>query len=129
MCRWETVQEICKHFFFPFVGASSFLNYHFYSYYYASVVIGNPSVSFDLILDTGSSDLVVLAAPCYYGCDNSTQLYQPQNSATSKVSTIPFAIEYGIGEATGVLINDEVKLGGFSVNQVCLLVIADKFSC
>lgn len=65
-----------------------------------------------------------MADPCYTGCDDYTPLYRASDSSTSKVSTTPFTIQYGSGGANGVLVNDLVQMGGFSVNQVSRLFVS-----
>lgn len=82
--------------------------------YYAAVAIGTPPVSFLLQLDTGSSDLIIAAAPCYKGCDVNSILYNPNNSTSSVVSNKLFNI---VGKASGNITSDTVTFAGFTQNQ------------
>lgn len=85
--------------------------------YYASITIGTPPLSYLVQLDTGSSDLIVAAAPCYSGCESDSILYNSANSTTSQVSGNPFSIGYGSGSASGFITSDIVGFAGFSLTQ------------
>lgn len=86
--------------------------------YYGSLAIGTPPVSYEVILDTGSSDLWVASSNCLVGCSN-VQTYASTSSSSFKNLTKPFSINYGSGAARGDLVSDNVQMAGFSVpNQV-----------
>ncbi|EPQ51649.1 acid protease [Gloeophyllum trabeum ATCC 11539] len=96
--------------------------------YYGSVAIGTPAVSYNVILDTGSSDLWLASSSCS-GCasssgggptsaaSNSIPLFDPASSSTFKNLTTPFAIQYASGQATGTLGQDTVQVAGFQVSD------------
>ena len=80
--------------------------------------IGTPAVSFIALLDTGSSDLVVETAvqvDSCNGCATTGPLYDPTLSSSAVISNSAVAINYGIGNDTGVLVSDTVSFGGFSL--------------
>lgn len=84
---------------------------------------------FNVILDTGSSDLWLAGAGCNEaaGCAPGTQLYKAVESFTvephSNATLVPgddptsalFNVSYGSGEASGSLIRDSVSMAGFKV--------------
>ncbi|KAK0505294.1 aspartyl protease [Armillaria luteobubalina] len=72
--------------------------------YFATVSIGTPAQSFDVILDTGSSDLWVADTSCL--------------SSTSETT-----IRYGSGAVAGTLSADTVSMGGFTVTQQTFLAV------
>ncbi|EPQ56668.1 aspartic peptidase A1 [Gloeophyllum trabeum ATCC 11539] len=99
-------------------GTNLLTNQNADSSYYGSVAIGTPPVSFNVILDTGSSDLWVADNACVTGCKNVPK-FQSSQSSTFKNMSKPFNIQYGSGEAAGILGSDTVQMAGFSVaNQV-----------
>ncbi|PPQ65448.1 hypothetical protein CVT26_000100 [Gymnopilus dilepis] len=95
------------------------------SSYFGSISIGSPAQNFDVILDTGSSDLWLASDTCT-DCDPSTPLFQtskstslqPSNSLNSQV-----VIRYGSGSVAGNLASDTVTMGGFTISQQTFLVV------
>jgi cathepsin D len=98
--------------------------------YYGAIQIGTPARSFNVILDTGSSDLWLAGAGCTAatGCTEGSQLYSTVESLTvvphgsanvnttgSSPSDGLFNVSYGSGEASGVLVSDVVSMAGYSV--------------
>ncbi|TFK52001.1 acid protease [Heliocybe sulcata] len=99
-------------------GTNLITNQNADSSYYGSVAIGTPPVSFNVILDTGSSDLWVADSGCTVGC-KSVPKFTSSSSSSFKNLSKPFNIQYGSGQAAGVLGQDTVQMAGFSVaNQV-----------
>lgn len=96
------------------------------SSYFASINVGTPPQSFDIILDTGSSDLWVTTVGCTT-CDPSTPLFDPSKSSTFQVSPGQQGgtkIQYGSGGVEGQLSSETVNMGGFTVsNQGFLSVV------
>jgi len=87
------------------------------SSFYGSLAIGTPPVSFDVILDTGSSDLWVAESHCV-DCRRSPTFDAASSSSFINLTT-PFNIVYGSGQARGALGQDVIEMAGFSVsNQV-----------
>lgn len=90
-------------------------------YYYRPRSVANTCDSFrpqafDLILDTGSSDLWVADTSCIGSCPTSAQLFDPTKSSTFKGSTSGTTINYGSGQVSGELAQDVVSMGGFNVS-------------
>lgn len=99
-------------------GTNLLTNQNADSSYFGTVAIGTPPVSFNVILDTGSSDLWVADQACTTGCSK-IQLYNDLTSSTFHNLSEPFDIQYGSGAAEGTLGQDVVQMAGFSVpNQV-----------
>lgn len=79
--------------------------------------------NFDLILDTGSSDLWVATSSCT-SCDaiNSCTSCASTEFTTSKSSSFqssgtPLQINYGSGSVQGAISQDTVSFGGFTITQ------------
>ncbi|KLO17919.1 acid protease [Schizopora paradoxa] len=91
------------------------------SAYYGSIAIGTPPVAYNVLLDTGSSDLWILDAGCTSGCSG-LPTFDHQASSSFKNLSTPFQIKYGSGSASGTLVQDTVDLAGFGVmNQTFAL--------
>jgi len=99
-------------------GTNLITNQNADSSYYGSLAIGTPPVSYNVILDTGSSDLWVADSSCITGC-GSVPTFNPTQSSSFQNSSKAFSIQYGTGEAAGTLGQDTIQMAGFSVaNQV-----------
>lgn len=97
-------------------GTNLITNQNADSSFFGSVAIGTPAVAFDVILDTGSSDLWVADDSCQTGC-NRVATYDVTTSSTFKNLSEPFNIQYGSGQAAGSLGQDVVQMAGFSVEN------------
>ncbi|KAM0753939.1 acid protease [Meredithblackwellia eburnea MCA 4105] len=90
--------------------------------FYADVQIGTPPVTFLALMDTGSSDMFVATAvqsdSCTGGCTITGPLYNPNSSSTAQVSGTSISLTYGIGSDSGVLVQDQVSFGSYSLNQI-----------
>ncbi|KDR68011.1 hypothetical protein GALMADRAFT_272857 [Galerina marginata CBS 339.88] len=99
-------------------GTNLLVNQNGDSSYYGSVAIGTPPTSYNVILDTGSSDLWIADSSCTSGCGN-VPTFNPSTSSTFQNQSTPFSITYGSGQAAGSLGSDVVQMAGFSVqNQI-----------
>lgn len=103
-------------------GYNSIVNQDYDSSYYGSLAIGTPAVSFDVILDTGSSDLWVAGSSCGTSC-GSVATYNPSSSSTFQNLSTPFDINYGSGSAEGYVAQDTVQMAGFSVSSQGFAVV------
>lgn len=82
--------------------------------YYGQVQIGNPKQTFDVVFDTGSSDLWIPSSKCIEDGCISHQRFDGVHSETYKNTETPFEIEYGTGEVAGVVSEDIITLGELS---------------
>jgi len=82
--------------------------------YSAQITLGTPGKPFDVILDTGSSDLWVATPQCQ--CTQLTA-FNPSSSSTLETSQQTVDIQYGMGEVQGPVAEDTVSIGGFSVSK------------
>ncbi|KAF7770563.1 hypothetical protein Agabi119p4_6537 [Agaricus bisporus var. burnettii] len=99
-------------------GTNMMVNQGGDSSYYGTMSLGTPGTSFNVILDTGSSDLWVADSNCQAGC-TSISTFQSSSSSTFQNLSTPFQITYGSGQAQGTLARDVVQMAGFAVpNQV-----------
>ncbi|KAJ7502459.1 acid protease [Mycena galericulata] len=94
----------------------NFVNQGGDSSYFGTVNIGTPSQSFNVILDTGSSDLWVADSQCET-CDSNTPLYNSaQSSSFVTKSSQEISISYGSGEVAGTVSAESVSMGNFSIS-------------
>ncbi|RSH92180.1 hypothetical protein EHS25_008595 [Saitozyma podzolica] len=82
--------------------------------YSGSISIGTPAQTFDIVLDTGSSDLWVGGSTCTSGCSSMTT-FKTSSSSSYVALNSSFNIQYGSGSASGTLGQDTVTMGGYSV--------------
>ena len=85
--------------------------------YYGEIEIGNPRQKFQVVFDTGSSNLWVPSSKCGFlqiPCDLHAN-YHAEASETYVEDGEPFAIQYGSGSLSGFLSRDEVKVGDLVV--------------
>lgn len=90
--------------------------------YFAQVSVGTPPQNFDLVLDTGSSDLWFATASCV-SCSQGTPLLQPTRSTTIQASSQRISLSYGSGNATGIVMQDTVSMGPFTVNPQVFIAV------
>ncbi|WVQ83326.1 hypothetical protein IAT38_005465 [Cryptococcus sp. DSM 104549] len=96
-------------------GEITLTNHNLDTSYSASLSVGTPAQTLEIVLDTGSSDLWVASDACQTTACSSMDQYDHKTSTTSLNMTTSFAIEYGSGTASGSLFQDLVTLGGYSV--------------
>lgn len=68
-----------------------------------------------MVLDTGSSDLILSSTLCTSGCAGSAE-YSPTNSRSSHVQGQSISLSLASLKGTGQVASDNVMLGGFRVN-------------
>jgi len=79
--------------------------------------LGNPAQSFQVLFDTGSSNLWVPSSKCplwQISCDLHSK-YDSSKSQTYKANGTSFAIQYGTGACSGFLSSDSLGIGGVNV--------------
>lgn len=90
--------------------------------YFGVVNIGTPSQSFDVVLDTGSSDLWVAANNCQ-SCPSGTPEFDPSKSTSLQSSTTNLELHYGSGAVAGTLAADTVSMGPYTIQQQTFVVV------
>lgn len=82
--------------------------------YTTRIQVGTPPQEFEVVMDSGSSNLILLGDSSL--CDNCTSevghQYAPGDSSTSSVSDTPIRIQYGSGQLDAVEATDVVALAG-----------------
>jgi hypothetical protein len=78
--------------------------------YYGPVSVGTPPQNFEVIFDTGSSNLWVPSATCTTSCGSHAR-YKHGSSSTYQANGTFFGIRYGSGPVSGFLSADTVTLG------------------
>lgn len=121
-------------------GTNTIINQGSDSSFFGTVTIGTPPVPYNVILDTGSSDLWVAGSGCTT-CGNTPTLdlstssnsrrqfgsgssSNPPSSSLTNLKA-PFSITYGSGAASGTLVQDVVSMAGFSVVDQVFAVCDD----
>ncbi|KAG1725280.1 aspartic peptidase domain-containing protein [Suillus paluster] len=93
---------------------------------YSGVVsIGTPAQNFNLILDTGSSDLWVATSACP-SC--ATTEFTTSKSSTYQSTGSAMTINYGSGSVRGTTSQDTVTFGGFTITKQELLAVTQTTS-
>lgn len=83
--------------------------------YWGQVQIGTPGKTFQVLFDTGSSNLWVPSKDCT-NCKSSAATYDPSASSTFKNNGTAFKIQYGTGAMNGVVVHDVVEIGSLKAD-------------
>lgn len=94
------------------------------SQYYGSISLGTPEQKFDVIFDTGSSDLWVASSQCDSSCGRHKK-YDSTKSSTYIKNGTDFHIEYGSGPVSGFQSIDNLNFGGFVVKNQDFAEVTD----
>mmetsp|Transcript_2979 Transcript_2979/g.4391 ORF Transcript_2979/g.4391 Transcript_2979/m.4391 type:complete len:392 (-) Transcript_2979:302-1477(-) len=85
--------------------------------YYGVIEVGDPGQEFQVIFDTGSSNLWVPSIDCTYSCADHAQ-YDITASSTAQAMQKDFSIVYGSGSVEGTFVEDDVDLGGLACKDM-----------
>lgn len=91
--------------------------------YYGPISVGTPAQTFNVIYDTGSSNLWVPSAKCT-NCGLHKK-YDSSQSSTYQANGQNFTILYGSGPVTGFLSEDSVGIGGMTVTDFTFAEVTD----
>ena len=72
--------------------------------------------TFDLILDTGSSDLWFATTACT-SCPSGTPEFDPTSSTSVQIAENSITLNYGSGTVVGNIAQDTITMGAFTVTQ------------
>ncbi|XP_043691794.1 aspartic proteinase-like [Telopea speciosissima] len=86
--------------------------------YFGEIGVGTPPQKFTVIFDTGSSNLWVPSAKCYFSvaCYFHSK-YKSSQSSTYKKNGKPAEIQYGTGAISGFFSQDNVQVGDLVVKK------------
>ena len=91
--------------------------------YYATIGIGNPQQTFQVILDTGSSSLWLVSTELSASENAIGDGYNPSSSSSFKNESDSFSVVYGSGQAYGYDAKDDVQLGTFKLTSSPFAVV------
>jgi hypothetical protein len=92
--------------------------------YYGPITVGTPGQSFQVIFDTGSSNLWVPSIKCGSNCGKHAE-YDSSKSSTYVANGTVFNIEYGSGPVSGFISQDSVTIGDITVKNQLFAEITD----
>ena len=96
------------------------------SQYFGSITLGSgvPAQKFNVIFDTGSSDLWVAGSKCDDSCGRHAK-YDSSKSSTYVANGTIFHIEYGSGPVSGYESNDVITVGGLTATNQIFAEVTD----
>jgi len=95
-------------------GGSIVINDYANSQYFGQISLGTPPQNFEVIFDTGSSDLWVASSQCDSSCGRHAK-YNSAKSSTYVANGTAFDIMYGSGPVSGFESVDTLQTGGITV--------------
>jgi hypothetical protein len=94
------------------------------SQYYGEIQLGTPGQTFNMIFDTGSSDVWVAGSECDSSCGRHAQ-YDASASSTYIEDGTSFDIMYGSGPVSGYQSIDNMDFGGLLVKEQNFAQVTD----
>lgn len=98
-------------------SAYMYINNYADTTYYGAISIGTPPQSFQVLFDTGSSNLWVDSIYCNTQACNTHKKFNPQQSSTYSAKGQSFYLPYGAGSLYGTFGYDTVNVGGIVINN------------
>jgi len=92
--------------------------------YYGEIQLGTPGQSFEVIFDTGSSNLWVAGSDCDSSCGSHPE-YDASASSTYQQNGTLFEIVYGSGACTGHLSTDTLTWAGMQLTDQTFAEVTD----
>ncbi|XP_049747803.1 pepsin F-like [Elephas maximus indicus] len=83
--------------------------------YIGTISVGTPPQEFNVIFDTGSTDLWVPSIYCYSPACAHHNVFNPLQSSTFQFLGQPISLTYGTGSMKGFLVRDTVQVAGLAV--------------
>ncbi|KAG1735495.1 acid protease [Suillus lakei] len=90
--------------------------------FYGTLAVGTPPYPFDVILDTGSSDMWIASSTCQSVCAG-TGNFDSAKSSTFENMNKGFSVTYGKGAAAGTVGQDVVQMAGFTISKQTFAVV------
>lgn len=87
--------------------------------YTTMIQVGTPPRDFEVVMDSGSSNLILLgdSSLCNNCSEEKGNQYAPSQSSTGKVGDTPIQIRYGSGQLDAVEARDQVAIAGMEPFQ------------
>ncbi|KAG8917343.1 hypothetical protein FRC00_013728 [Tulasnella sp. 408] len=105
-------------------GSNQIFNYGADYAYYTSVSIGTPPKEYDVLLDTGSSDLWFVGEDCPTCANSGRPTYSSTGSSTfNTTGSQPFGISYLGGDVNGTTAHETVSMAGMTIDNQAYGVI------
>eukprot|EP00301_Raphidiophrys_heterophryoidea_P012996 c20328_g1_i1.p1 GENE.c20328_g1_i1~~c20328_g1_i1.p1 ORF type:complete len:398 (+),score=86.19 c20328_g1_i1:1-1194(+) len=117
------VSDVLNHKYVKVSADPVVINDYENAQYYGPIQVGTPGQSFNVIFDTGSSNLWVPGAKCT-DC-GSHKKYVSSQSSTYVANGTVFNIEYGSGPVSGFISQDSVTIGDITVQNQQFAEITD----
>lgn len=92
--------------------------------YFGEISVGSQGQTFEVIFDTGSSNLWIPSQDCLKSCTAKSK-YDHDGSETYVENGAEFKIQYGSGPVQGYFSEDNVELGGLTINQQAFAEVTD----
>ena len=111
------------------LGRRAFNTLHRLTFSAPRLTFSNSPQSFNVVLDTGSSDLWVPSTDCTT-CGQNTSVFDSGTSSTFGIAQnngqpVPVILPYGSGIAAGVLVRDTVAMGGLQVESQPWVLVSE----
>lgn len=93
--------------------------------YFGEVQFGSPPQTFQVVYDTGSSNVWVPSKRCH-DCKQGAPRYDSESSTTYSEDGRPFEISYARGRCRGFLSHDDVGLAGLAIRNFTFAEVMDE---